>query len=385
MAMQRTKGFSLALTAGAAAALLLLTGCSTSTSSATNSPSANTDGVSTAAGLVDQYSQVVESFTPSDAVPGASTALKGKKVMYIPAVAAVPYFATSFKATQAAFSAVGMKAQLCDAQANPSSLSSCFTQVTTQGYAAVVIDSIDPSIAIEGFKAVAATGIPVIVLNVPVPAKSPTNVSGFGVDSVLQQRLSSAAIISDSKGTASVVGVRVIDHDGTKAWWDYGAAATYKELCPNCKLSVVETKTTDLQNLPAKVSAALLASPDAMYLQPELGPETIPTLQGGTDAGRTDLKATVASATLSDLQQLASGTGLKWAVTHDLVRLQWLSADMVIRSLSKVAFDATKYVINSRIFTPENVKGLDVTQAGWDDSNWFGGNDYQTTLKGLWK
>jgi ABC-type sugar transport system substrate-binding protein len=166
--------------------------------------------------------------------------------MHIPAVAAVPYFATSFKGTQAAVADLGMSAELCDAQANPSSLSSCFTQILTQGFAAVIVDSINPAIAIEGFKEVAAAGIPIVLVNVTVPDGSPKNVTSFGADNVFAQTLASSAIIPDSNGTAAVIGVKVIDHDGTIFWWDQGAAAQYKKLCPDCTLTEVETKTSDL-------------------------------------------------------------------------------------------------------------------------------------------
>lgn len=190
---------------------LLVASCATTVDPAPqpSSSGASPTGVTEAAALVDTYTGLVDSFRPTEPLGDASS-LSGKKLMYIPAVAAVPYFATSFKGTQAAVADLGMSAELCDAQANPSSLSSCFTQVLTQGFAAVIIDSINPAIAIEGFNEVAATGIPVVLVNVTAPDGSPKNVTSFGADNVFAQTLASSAIIADSKGTATIIGVKVI-------------------------------------------------------------------------------------------------------------------------------------------------------------------------------
>jgi ribose transport system substrate-binding protein len=363
---------------------LALSGCAGGTNPSTGATTeGNAAGVEEAKQQIAKYTEAVEGFVPNTPLESPES-LAGKKAMYIPAVSAVPYFATSYKGTQQAFDKLGMSTQLCDAQANPSNLSSCFNQVLNQNFSAVVVDSIDPSLALEAYTAVAKAGIPVVLMNVGVPADSPSNVVAFSGPNVLGQQLASDAIIADSNGAANVVGVKVIDHPGTIAWWENGAAEEYKKLCPGCKLTTVETKTTDLQNLPSKVSAALLQNPDAKYLQAELSPETIPTIKGATDAGRSDQSVVTAAATLSDLQQLKDGSGLKWAVGWDNVRMQWLATDLVARLLLKMETDAASYTVEPRVFTADNAKDLDVSQAGWEDSNWFGGSNYRSALTTLW-
>jgi len=368
---------------------LALVGCSQPSAQgdadtdAADAPQSDTSGLQTAKDLVAEYTGIVDGYLPSEPL-GDTSSLSGLKIMYIPAVGAIPYFATSHQAASNAFGELGMTVDLCDAQANPSSFSSCFNQVITQGYSGVIVDSIAPELALEAYNEVAASGVPMVLINVGIPESSPESVVGFSGPNILGQQLASSAIIADSEGTANVIGVKVIDHDASKMWWDEGAAQQYADLCPDCTLNVVETKTADLQNLPPKVSAALLQNPDATYLQPQLSPETTPTLQGATDAGRTDVSAAVAAATLADLQQVESGSALKWAVGWDNVRMQWLGADLLARLLLGLPTEADQYSVAPRLFSAENVDGLDVSQEGWDSSDWFGGSGYQETLISLW-
>jgi hypothetical protein len=49
------------------------------------------------------------------------------------------------------------------------------------------------------------------------------------------------------------------------------------------------------------------------------------------------------------------------------------------------AVDPAQYEVPVRLFTEANVGDLQLTQAGWDSSDWFGGPGYQETLAALWQ
>ncbi len=81
---------------------------------------------------------------------------------------------------------------------------------------------------------------------------------------------------------------------------------------------------------------------------------------------------------------MANRTALKWAVSRDNVRMQWLAVDLSARLLVGMDVDPAAYTVAPRVFTPENVAGLDLSETGWSDSSWFGGTGYRTSLAALW-
>jgi hypothetical protein len=78
-------------------------------------------------------------------------------------------------------------------------------------------------------------------------------------------------------------------------------------------------------------------------------------------------------------------SGLTWSVGWDPARAGWLSADLLMRMLTATSVEPTQYVLEPRIFSADNIAELDISQAGWNSSNWFGGPGYQDDLKALWK
>jgi ribose transport system substrate-binding protein len=140
-----------------------------------------------------------------------------------------------------------------------------------------------------------------------------------------------------------------------------------------------------MQQLPSQVSAALLADPGVNYLMPEFSNIADTSAQGATDASKGSLPLSTAATALSDLQELAAGKSLFSTVGWDVVRTSWNEADVLDRMMLHQQVDATLYLSPVRVFNSSNVKSLDISQAGWEDSNWYGGDGYQATYRALWK
>lgn len=364
----------------------LLAGC-TSTPQAggasTSAGAGDSSGVDHATAQLAKYSKLTEGFVPTESLTNAAS-LSGKTIVYIPAVAAIPFFATSYTALKAAFKVVGANVQICDAQASPSPTAACLQQAINIKAAGVIMDALPPVIAQEAYDAVVKAGIPVVLGNIPVPQGSPATVQTVGPDMNLTLSLAADGIIAASKGKADVLAVRVIDSPVTSGWMDNGATPEFTKYCPSCKVTTIDTKTTDLQGLPSKVSAGLLANANADYLFPELSPEVTPTVQGATDAGKGNLVAVSTATTLGDLQQVKAGPNLTTSVGWDVVRTGWIEADLLMRLIVGQKVDASKYIIPSRVFTKSNSSGFELTQSAWDSSSWFGGTGYPTKLTALW-
>lgn len=366
---------------------VVVAGCSTpsgddNTSGEPTTP-VDTAGVDHANAQLETYRQVVEGYLPDEPLADPA-ALAGKKVMYIPAVAAIPFFVTSWTAVQAAFGEVGVEASICDGHADPALTSACLDQALNQGYSGVIMDALAPAIAQQSFDAVVNAGIPVVLGNIPTPAGSPENVVTVGPDTVLAVSLAADAIIAKSGGSANVVAVKITDSPVTEGWFDNGIVE-FETYCPDCIVTTVESKTAELDSLPSKVSAAILANPGIDYLLPSLDPARDATVQGAADAGQPNMPTASTATTLGALQALAAGKSLFASVGWDLVRTSWYEADVLNRLMIGQVVDATKYVSPVRVFDETNIGELDVSEAGWGSSDWYGGDAYQDVFRTLWQ
>jgi ribose transport system substrate-binding protein len=373
-----------ALTAIGVAATLALTGCASGTTSSGGSTT-GTSGANIAAAkaVVTKYSKLDTTFVAPGAAISNVSSLAGKKVMFIPANGVVPYFDVSLNGIKSALAAAKITAIEYDAKANPSDAASCLNQVISQGYSAVIIDSLPPVIAEQAFEAVEKAGIPILLLSQSVPAGSRSNVQATGANYVQLLTIAADVITVDSKGTANTLGVAVNDSPITVQWVTQGAQPEFKANCPGCKFNVIYTKTTALQQLPSLVSAALLKTPATNYILPEFGAVLDGSIQGAQNASRTNVKIVSTTAGLDNVQRLKAGTELA-DVGFDLNAQGWYASDTLIRMMLKLPVDTSKTVITPRIFTKATVAGLDLTQAGWENSSWYGGTGYQEKLKALW-
>jgi ABC-type sugar transport system substrate-binding protein len=366
---------------------LLVTGCS-STSDSSDAPAGGDDasgaGLDQANEELAKYRDVVDGYVPTEKLSDPS-ALAGKKVMYIPAVAAIPFFVTSWNALQEALSAAGVEGQICDGHADPALMSACLDQAVNEGVDGIIIDALSPQIAQQSYDAVVDAGIPVVLGNLPRPEGSPDSVQSVDAGTTLAVQLAADSIIAAAGGEGSVVGVRNTDSPVTQGWYDEGIKE-FETAAPDMDVVTVDSKTAEQANLPSKVSAAILANPGVKYT---LG--SVPSsfaeaaYQGAKDAGRPEVLSTTAAATLGDLQKLESGEGYVSAVGWDLVRINWYEADILFRLIVGDAVDTTAYVTPVRVFDEDNVGDLDLSDEGWLSSDWFGGDSYKGEFVSLWQ
>ena len=359
-------------------------GTSPATSSSAGSGGSTDPGVAYAQKQVDDHTAVNTSgFLPTTPIPGLSK-LKGKTVVYIPAVAQIPIFQTGFKAYVNALKAVGVTAKLCDGQSNPSAVAACLQQAINTNAGGVIMDSLPPIIAQQAYDAVLKAKIPVLLVTTSRPANSPDSVQLGGPDIPAATAIAADAAIAATKGKGNILAVRVIDSPSTVEWMNDGGLKEFTAHCPGCKVKVIETKSADLQNLPSKVSSALLATSDTNYLLPQFSAEVDGTFKGAADASRTELKGVNTVTTTGDLQKIKAGQGLQYSVGWDTVRESWVNTDLLLRLMTGQKVDGAQYTVPVRVFDKSNVGSLDLTQNGWDTSNWYGGTGYQDSLKALW-
>ena len=379
-----------------AASALLLAGCSSGTTGATGasetpsssaSASAAADpAAATAQEQVDQASKAVDEFIAPGPELGDLSSLKGKTVYYVPANYKIPLFHIVGDAMTQAMSTAGVEVKTCDGQASPSSMASCLTQAIDAKADAVVSGSIPDDLASVAFQQVRDAGIPLLyLLTAPAGPGEPEKVGYLTPDNVALQAINADWIIADSGGTANVLVVKVTDTPATTLWMDQGALAEYEKTCPNCKVTVLETNTGQLQKLPSLVSSAMVRDPDIAYVQAEFDVTVQPVVQGLQSAGKADgVKVVSGDGTLAILQMLAEDRSMAATIGVNLDALGWYGADQVFRMMSGQPSVQNLEFPFRRLFTAENVKELDLTPEGEMSGSWYGNADYKEGFRKLW-
>jgi ribose transport system substrate-binding protein len=372
-----------AVLAAAAVLVAMLSGCS-------SSPTGSTSGTSDTKGPAAAAQATVDEFTGAYGKPDLPTepikniaSLKGRTVIYIPALAVIPIFATAFDAYKDAFSRVGVKAVLCDAKSDPAATSACFQQAIDTKAAGVILESLPPAFAQEAYKATIAAGIPVLLADTTRPADAP-NIVQFGGPNLSQvTSVAADAIIASSGGKAHVLTIGSLDSDAPITWMK-AATDEFAKKCPDCKVTKLTLKTSDVQNLASQVSAALLADPSIDYMLPQFGSYVQPAIQGGTNAGRQGLKLVSTTTTLGDLSIMKTNSDFVGSVSWDIVLNAWMNSDLLMRLAVGQKVDASKYVQPIKVFTPKNSAGFTLTPAAWANSSWYGGDGFKQQLVDLW-
>lgn len=374
----------------AVAGVVALAGCSNGGGG--DNSNAITDPAAIAAGeAILPIQQPVDEFTAPGPEIANVASLKGKTVYYIPATMQVPLFKVVEQGLQASFGAAGIKVVTCDAKVNPQDLATCLGQAVDAKAGAVISGSMPYVMAPNAFDAVAAAGIPIVMGllgDTAMPGDSaamsdPSKVGYVTPNYIQLEAFSAMRVINQSNAKANVLVVEATDTDATKAWIEYGALPTYKDMCKTCKVTVLNTTTSELDKLPSLISAKLVADPSIDYIQSTFDSLTQPILQGIQSAGS---KAKVVSmdAFLDVLQGMKAGGPVIGDTGYNLFAMGWYMADQSFRMMTGGKAVEKEVFPFRRMFTPDNVGTLDLTAKGQESGLWYGKADYMGGFAKLW-
>jgi len=380
--------------AAAAAALLAavsLAACSADgesdgTAGATASGSAgDASGVTYAKAQITKYAATRDHFGTPVPIPSVPD-LHGQTVWYVPIGTSVPVLATMGNGISDALKHLGASVHVCDGKFTPTTIASCMDSAGTQKADAVITGFVDYNVVPSAFQSLATKGIPVLAAGVTQPdGVSPSKTLGFFDTSALTQtayRLLADAAIADSNGEAKVLQLELADSPTTKS----NAAATtaeFKKYCPDCTVTTVSMTTADAANLGSLISAKLSASPDTKYLLLPQDAFLQAALPGLQSAGFTDkVKIITAGGSTTGLQATKAGQ-IAYNIGQGAVEQGWAIADGAVRLLSGVEVQPeTDGPV--RVFTKDNVGDLQITDANYNSSAWYGGDAWQQDFLTAW-
>ncbi|GAA5190226.1 hypothetical protein GCM10023322_44910 [Rugosimonospora acidiphila] len=373
-----------------AAALLLAAGCSSSSSSASSGGSADS-GVSASSGVAYATAQIAKYSVdpaklaaPGPAIKGARAALQGKKIYYIPLLQSIPNFNIIGQGFAAGAKALGASTTVCDGGANPTSVSNCINQAINTDAAAIVICGFPTSFAPTALASAKSHNVPVLVMG---------EEGGLGDDQMsylpnqqtMQEALAADTIIKQSNGAAHVIIAEADDNSQSIGWVQNGAVPEFKKYCPKCDVTVMPFNSTKLQtDVPPQVSTELLQHPGTDYILSEFDTYIPAILQGVQSSHATGIKITGTTGILSGLQRMKAGQLETADVGSNFYEYGWLGTDQLARMMTKNP--PTEHPMGIKVFTPDNIKGLNLTTQDQNDGSWFGSSaEWKTTLTQLWQ
>lgn len=355
-----------------------------STGSSASSTSTGSSGSTGVAAEVAQLEKPVTSYTlPS--TPINTKSLSGKTIYYIPITQQASSFKVVGDAVTAALAKVGMKTQICDGAANPTSISACVNQAVGAGAAGIIMDAIPYVLAANALSRAQAKGVPVVVTDQLADPSHPAGAKLGYVPGPGPQMLAASAkwIIADSGGKAVVVANQVSDNPSSIAFMA-SALSVFKTECPGCKVVVNKVAQSNFQLVAPSTSSAVLKTPGVNYVLAEYDNFLQPTAAGVQQAGKAaSVKLVSTAAVLSSLQAMAKGKAPAADVGQDLAFQGWSDVDAILRLALKKP--VPKYSDPYRLLTRNNIHSIVLTQAAFESGKWFGPADFATKFAALWK
>lgn len=345
-------------------------------------------GVQHAKTEIAQHLGVQDTFkAPGGAIPGLA-AFKGRTITYIPITLQATYFEAEYQQITQAAGLLGIRVQVCDAQAQPTVAAQCIDQAVQSKSAGIITDSLPFALAQNAYASAVSAHIPIVASDVadPLPAGWAGDVLTTSNGQDVGGRLMADAIIADSGGRAHVL---FADTTSTSTTADSANAVLdeFKTYCPACQVTTVNWDPSAVQQIPTAVSVALNSHPDidyvyASYDQPA-GPFVVEGVQ--LSGRRNDVKLVGYGAVVTSMQLIASGKQLA-DVAVDPAIVAWNNTDRLLRMMGKAPLPpASAYFVPRRVFEAQNIHTVNGgSTAEFENGTWFTGDSYKAVYASLW-
>ena len=381
------KDLKTSLLAACTAFTVALAGCGSSSASSASSgdtavavPAAVTEAVKSA-------SQPIDTFVAPGPAIDTSKITGGKVYVVVPALE-VQDFSVVANEIKAVFSRFGVDVEACGTTGgSPDGVANCLQQAINAKAIGIVTVGITQNTAPSAIAAVAKAGIPLVNgMTTSAGPGDPKLVSYVAPGFVKLHSWLTDQFIADSNGKASVLAMRTTSNDITPAWANDGVVKVLKDDCAGCSSKVIDVNTVNQDKIPTDVSTSLVSDSKIKYIVAGTNNYVPDVISGAQSAGRnaTDVRIGTVGGALAVMQQLGQGQWVGAVAAFSLPALSWYLSDSLLRLMVGQPRAGELDFPFQRLFTPANVTGLDLTQAGWSSGSWYGKADYVNGFLKLW-
>ncbi|GGJ42834.1 sugar ABC transporter substrate-binding protein [Streptomyces brasiliensis] len=320
--------------------------------------------------------------TKIDGVPD----LKGKSIVYVEINGAISSIQQFGVGLTEAMKALGATVTVCDAKSNPTQAADCITKAVDSGAAGIVASSISYNMAPSAIDAATKAGVPVLIAGGGVSSARPADKTLAYYDTgsrlVGVWDLLNDIALQNHGADSSVLWVYNTDNELNKISAQT-AIADYKKACPDCGITPISFTTANLSQLPAAISAALVAHPDVNTVIVPVDAFVTQAQQGIQGAGGSSKPDIVSmSGSLAGLQLVKSGV-LKADVGYPLIYEGWVYGNALLELMSGKSVDS---LANPplRVFDSSNIGSLKLDQASSTSGVWYGDESYKQAFLTAW-
>jgi ABC-type sugar transport system substrate-binding protein len=360
-------------------AALVISGCSTSDTTATGSTGDNapmSDCAKSAAANLKPFERIPTQL-PADFTPLAAAPETGKKIIYLSS--SIPYEQTLARSLAEAADAVGWSAEALNFEPTVEDLNAKFAQAISENPDVIAVNGWPIAAIQQSVDAAKRAGIVVAIAAVTDVPKDATGFAATsnGTSSFKQTGdIQANWVAKDSDCTAHVAQFS-LPYDVFQAQ-NTQFEKTLETVCPDCQTSYTELQNTDV-GTPAATNAivsAIQADPSIKYVGVPVGALAAGLQPAFAQAGITDVKIIGSAPATADYEALKEGEGAMWVASSAPMNA-WVILDAVLR-----VFDTGQpfpgFVQPNVMLTPDNIPA-DATE------NSAFPTDYQEQFKTIWK
>ncbi len=346
---------------------------------------ANASGITEAKAIVAKSVKPITKGPPGPAFDASSAS--GKKVWFVSFALSIAYSQQVWKGVQMAADALGMEAKSFDGKFSATETARGIELAIQDKADAIVVHSLPPSVVAPALAKADAAGVKLISAETqnpgpPLPDVPKTIDAIAGHSYSIPTTIMAAKIVADSGGKANVLFLSVNDIGPGSKQGTATFVAKMKQLCPTCKVKVMDTPVAQWSGLTTRIQSLLRSNPDVNYVAPIFDGMAVYIVPGISAMGAGDkVKLVSGDATPSVLENLKRGNVVIGDVGQPNVWTGMAIIDQTARVLAGVK-PLQNVGIRYRLFDSSNVKGLNLKTN--DPTPWYGNVDFLAAYKTLW-
>jgi ribose transport system substrate-binding protein len=341
-------------------------------------------GVAQAKAWVVQYEKPVSQGPPGPSFDASS--LKGKKVWFVSLALSINYAQQVARGVNEAGKALGLKIKTFDGKFSPAEMSRGIQLAVQDKADAIIVHSLSPSVVAPAINGAHAAGAKIIAAEIqnpgpPLPGTPKAVAAIAGHSYSIPTKTMASEVVADSNGKANVLFLSVNDIGPGSKQGTTTFVSTMKNLCPSCKVQVIDSPVAQWSGLTTRIASILRANPKINYVVPIFDGMAVYLVPGIRSAGASNrVKIVSGDATPSVLADIKSHTIVIGDVGQPNVWTGWAIIDQTARVLAGQK-PLQNVGIPYRFFTATNVGGLDLKG---DPTKWYGYPNFRADYKKIW-
>lgn len=363
---------------------VLATACG---STATSAPSSTTSkaNVAEAEQLVKQAEAPQTSWKPAGQ-PFNATGLRGKSMWYVSLNLSIPFEQYVLEGMKQGAATVGVKVTGFDGKSSITTLESGIDEAIQAKAGVIFVDGIPAEEVAPAIAQAKAAGIPVLTANSqgsgPLLPGAPPGVVGNATHPFeTPGELMADWVVANSKGNANVVFLSSEDVPVIAALVKNGFVNQLHSLCSGCKVTVVDSPTSQWDQLTTDTPSIIRKYPNANYLVADFDGQVIFMVPGVTAAGaESKVKIVSFNATPSVMQDIKNNDVVGADVGGPNLLQGWAFAEEGLRVLDGLPA-LNDLNIPTRLFDASNIGSINLSA---EESQWYGVGDFQAQFEKLW-